>query len=204
MSIFASYNQVEAPDDYNFSIAEPEEDEIFYTSNPSTDNIQFEEEQVENPITPQVTAANPPKVYNDDNLDIEDLLRSEGITSINGKKIRFGDRNLRAANASYGSKNSHHKRKDPFTGYASARDISIVGGTDADYTEFRRLLLNNDRIKNYMSKKKWGIINELTPQVLSKTRGTGRHFHFGPDQWATRTWAAWLNNPNLTITQYIS
>jgi hypothetical protein len=32
-----------------------------------------------------------------------------------------------------------------------------------------------------MSKKKWGIINELTPQVLSKTRGTGRHFHFGPD-----------------------
>lgn len=136
-------------------------------------------------------------------LDIEDLLKQEGLTSINGKPIKFGSKKLRSSNASYGSKNSHHKRVDPYTGNASARDISIVGGTDKDYADFRAALLSNKRIRQYMTLKGWGIINELSPQIMKKTGATGRHFHFGPDQWAQRTWNTWISNPNLNITQMV-
>lgn len=133
-------------------------------------------------------------------IDIEDLLKQEGITSVNGKKIKFGNKNLRSANAPYGVKNSNHKRRDPHTGNAMARDISIIGGTMNDYAEFRKILLNNQRVRDWMQTKNWGIINELTPAILSRTRGTGPHFHFGPDSWARRTWSGWINNPNINIT----
>lgn len=133
-------------------------------------------------------------------IDIEDLLKSEGITSVNGKPIKFGNKNLRPQNASYGAKNSNHKKRDPHTGNAMARDISIIGGTTKDYADFRSILLSNPRVVQYMTTKGWGIINEITPAILARTNGTGNHFHFGPDTWAKRTWKAWLNNPNLSIT----
>lgn len=135
------------------------------------------------------------------NIDIEDLLKQEGITSVNGKKIKFGSRSRRADNTSYGVKNSHHKEIDQHTGYANARDISIVGGTDKDYADFRKMLLDNDRIRQWFSQKKWGIINEITPYVMRRTNATGRHFHFGPDQWAVRTWRGWIDNPNIDVTK---
>lgn len=143
-------------------------------------------------------------VYNPSSLirtDIEDLLRAEGITSVNGKSIKFGNKALRAANAKYGVKNSHHKERDPHTGNANARDISIVGGTDKDYADFRAMLLANDRVRSWFSAKNWGIINEITPAAMRRTNATGRHFHFGPDQWARRTWRGWLDNPNVNITK---
>lgn len=143
-------------------------------------------------------------LYQHDELvrtDIEDLLIQEGITSVNGKKIKFGNKALRAQNASFGAKNSNHKKRDPHTGNAMARDISIVGGTVADYAEFRRILLDNPRIRAYMNAKGWGIINEITPSILQKTKGTGPHFHFGPDTWAVRTWKGWIDNPNISITK---
>lgn len=136
-------------------------------------------------------------------IDIEDLLKSEGITSINGKKIKFGKRSRRPANASYGVKNSHHKEIDPLTGFANARDISITDGKKEDYALFKKILLTNSRVCAWMSAKKWGIINEITPEALKKTNGTGNHFHFGPDQWAVRTWNYWLKNPNCDVALII-
>lgn len=132
--------------------------------------------------------------------DIEDIFRQAGLTSINGKQIKFGSRELRAQNASFGAKNSNHKRRDPHTGYAMARDISIIGGNLDDYTEFRRQIMSNELISQYLDTKNWGIINEVTPQILARTRGTGLHFHFGPDTWARRTWSGWKSNPDTPIT----
>lgn len=137
-------------------------------------------------------------------IDIEDLLKQEGITEINGKKIRFGNKQLRAKNASFGVKNSHHKERDPHTGNANARDISIPGGTMVDYTEFRRRMLENPRIREWFKQKNWGIINEVTSAALKRTNGTGPHFHFGPDKWARRTWNHWLTNPTVDVTKIIS
>lgn len=136
-------------------------------------------------------------------IDIEDLLRSEGITSINGKKIHFGSREVRPSDASYGATNSWHKQLDRFTGNASARDISIIGGTTKDYEDFKNVLLQNSRVREYMKQKQWGILNEITPEMLSRTKGTGNHFHFGPDKSAVRTWNRWLANPNTLVTAII-
>lgn len=133
-------------------------------------------------------------------IDIEDLLRQEGITEVNGKKIKFGSKEVRG-NVSYGSSKSHHKTKDPHTGNANARDISIENGNIQDYAALRKKLLSNNKIKNYMGQKGWGIINEITPDILSRTKGTGMHFHFGPDKVANKTWQAWLANPNIDITK---
>lgn len=133
--------------------------------------------------------------------DIEDIFRQAGLTTINGKKIKFGNKALRAQNAGFGAENSNHKKRDPHTGNAMARDISIIGGTLDDYAEFRRQIMSNDLISRYMDTKGWGIINEVTPQILARNRGTGMHFHFGPDTSARRTWQAWRNNPNAPITQ---
>ena len=130
-------------------------------------------------------------------LDIEDLLRSEGITHINNKPLRFGSKELRTK----GNPNSHHRNKNPHTGYANARDISIMGGDITDYSEFRNVLLNNQKIKDWMEINNWGIINELTPEILGLTKGTGLHFHFGPDKWAVNTWKHWLLTPEIDITK---
>ena len=180
--------------------------DFFQHRTPTYNNIQIEntisEEEPEEIIiqTPQVRKT----VSSDSSLlriDIEDLLKSEGITSVNGKKIKFGNKNLRPQNASFGAKNSYHKKRDPHTGNAMARDISIIRGSDKDYADFRKILLNNNRVRSWMQTKGWGIINEITPQILARTKGTGPHFHFGRDTWARRTWRAWLNNPNIDITK---
>lgn len=156
--------------------------------------------------TPAVTLTAPtikPSFGSLVSIDIEDLLRSEGITEVNGKKIRYGNKNLRSANANIGVAKSHHKERDPHTGNANARDISIVDGTDEDYTEFRRILLGNDKVREWFKQKNWGILNELTPGIIKKNRATGRHFHFGPDRSAVRTWEYWLANPSSNITKLV-
>ncbi len=128
-------------------------------------------------------------------LDIEDLLRQEGITQVNGKPLKFGSKELRTS----GNPNSWHRKKDAHTGNASARDISIVGGTDSDYEDFKNILLSNNTIQEWMKLKKWGIINEITPAILKKTKGTGKHFHFGKDQYALDTWNAWNDSPSCSV-----
>lgn len=148
---------------------------------------------------PQTTATYDPQELI--KLDIEDLLRQEGITSINGKEIHFGSKELRSSTAKYGVKRSHHKERDPHTGHANARDISIRKGTDKDYADFRRVLLGNDRVRAWFQAKNWGIINELTREIMNDTNATGRHFHFGPDQWARKTWRGWMQDPEVDITK---
>lgn len=133
--------------------------------------------------------------------DIEDLLVQEDITHINGKKIKFGNKGLRSANASFGSPNSNHKKRDPNTGNAFARDISIPGGTNEDYAKFREVLLSNQRVRDYMEQRNWGIINEITPAAYKRYKSTGPHFHFGPDTAARRTWAGWLKTPDVDVTK---
>lgn len=136
-------------------------------------------------------------------IDIEDLFKQEGLTSINGKKLRFGSKEPRPNNAKYGSSKSHHKEIDPHTGNANARDISITNGTTEDYEEFRKQILNNPRIMEYLFAKNWGILNELTLAAFKKYGSTGPHLHFGEDVAAIRTLDAWKNDPKIPVTQLI-
>lgn len=226
-SRFATFNIVQQPQ-VELDIPTPKQEEIVYPEyllTPPTvqpvkeaqvvsapEEIKEEEERrkfnkkKETPKETPKEVSSPKQSVTDSSLikiDIEDLLRSEGITSVNGKKIKFGNKQLRAANASFGAKNSNHKKRDPHTGNAMARDISIIGGTMQDYSDFRKILLSNPRVCAYMQAKGWGIINEVTPAILKRTRGTGPHFHFGPDSWARRTWNTWLSNPNIDVTKAV-
>lgn len=129
--------------------------------------------------------------------DISDLMKARGITSVNGKGIKFGKSSRRTS--SVGSPNSYHRSIDRATGKAMARDISIYGGTHRDYDALRKAVLNDPVVRSWMNYKGWGIINEITRAALNKTGGTGNHFHFGPDRWAQRTWAKWQLNPNINV-----
>lgn len=202
MPVSVSYTQPSIRSDFDWLEMEDTIDPPFSLEQPKADTEQ-KTPTVETPQPSPVRQSDTPSYQADEliKIDIEDLLRQEGITSVNGKKIKFGSKTLRAQNASFGVKNSNHKKQDPYTGNAMARDISIIGGTQADYAEFRRVLLNNPRVRAYMDAKGWGILNEITPSILKRTRGTGPHFHFGPDTSARRTWRGWLNNPDIPITQ---
>jgi hypothetical protein len=124
-------------------------------------------------------------------------MKARGITSVNGKEIKFGNPNRRTS--SIGSPNSYHRNIDRATGKAMARDISINGGTHKDYDALRKAVLNDPVVRSWMNYKGWGIINEITRAALNKTGGTGNHFHFGPDRWAQRTWAKWQLNPDINV-----
>ena len=39
-----------------------------------------------------------------------------------------------------------------------------------------------------MNRHNWGIIEETTPEVMSKTGATCKHWHFGPDTMAVQNW----------------
>lgn len=213
---FTTYNMVEPPkiykDNPNLAIQEIEESDItkypmVTTIDNSTMSIQdypgiyspFEQsfENINSFEDFFISNVNQHKPNKDLlKLDIENLLKQEGITEINGKPIKFGNKALRTS----GDPDSWHRKKDSQTGNASARDISIVGGTTKDYTDFKNILLNNQNVQNWMQAKGWGIINEITPEILSQTKGTGNHFHFGPDIWAKNTWRAWNDNPSAKVT----
>lgn len=133
--------------------------------------------------------------------DIEEVFRREGLTSVNGKDLKFGRKTLRPQNAPYGSKNSYHKKLDPDTGNAMARDISITKGNIDDYAEFRRLIMSNKNIVNYLKLKGWGILNEITPEAFKRYKSTGPHFHFAPGGATIRTFYGWEKDPTVDVTK---
>ena len=197
--IFATYNVVKPPKLSTFTFEDPD-DYDDYQDLPAYQSVDWSKYYTD-PTAEFVDEEEKPKkktMNNLKNIDIEDLLKRGGITSVNGKQIKFGNKALRTSNI--GSKTSNHRRKDPDTGNAMARDISIVGGTTKDYQDFMRILTSNETVKSYMSQKGWGIINEITPEILSRTGGTGPHFHFGPDTWAVRTWNKWVQSPTTDVT----
>lgn len=136
-------------------------------------------------------------------IPIEDIFTQAGLTHINGKPIKFGNSAVRTPDSPYYKKTSWHSQTDE-TGTAAARDISIVGGNDADYAALQQAMLSSPLIQEYFKQKSWGVINEITNQILGITGGSGKHFHLGPDKWAVRTWNAWNTDPNTPVTLYIS
>ena len=133
---------------------------------------------------------------------IEDIFKAAGLTHINNRRIIMGNPNIRPQNASYGARNSNHKTRGA-DGTANARDISIENGDIKDYEELKRQILSNPLIMAGLQAKGWGILNEVTPEILSRTNGTGKHFHLGPDSSAIRTLKYWIENPSTPVTKYI-
>lgn len=205
---WATYNPIY--EDHN-----DEEDEILmdlsnvdgkvYDFSDELSNLYFNDEdydlespsELDNSFTPTYKTSKKSSISGLERLTIEQLFDKVGLKTINGKKIKFGSNSQRT----WGNPKSYHRILDKLTNTASARDISIEGGDKDDYAEFRRILLNTPEIVEYMRIKNWGIINEITPDIRRYTKGTGNHFHFGPDTWAKLTWKKWLESPNIPVTK---
>lgn len=112
-----------------------------------------------------------PDDFYTENVSFSDLLKQEGIHA----KITSGYReNAVAANG----KPSNHSIVN------GAYDIVPLDGYS--FEDLRKEIYSNPRIISWLQNKKWGILEETTPEIKSKTNATGNHWHFGPDPGALK------------------
>lgn len=98
---------------------------------------------------------------------------------------------IRPKGVNYGSKSSNH-----FSG--NAVDLTPRGGMT--FEKMMEAFLGNDKIRQFFKDNHIGILEETTKDVLAKTRGTGPHFHIGPDKWAVEMWNNRLKNKFGDVT----
>lgn len=128
----------------------------------------------------------------DHTISFQQLCKNIGVDVTVTSELRPG------AKTSSG-KDSNHRLTDE---WGRSRAIDVVP-KDGDFEGLKNKLLNSPEAKNWFQKRGYGIINEIIPQVKSKTKASGDHFHIGPDSWAQRIWNQWLQNPSLKATQFI-
>lgn len=77
--------------------------------------------------------------------------------------------------------------------------IPIKGMTWAD---FKKQFRENKAVLDYLKSKGYGIYDETTPEALSKSKGTGYHFHIGPDQLAIKGLNAFYGKNGMRFPKY--
>ena len=80
-----------------------------------------------------------------------------------------------------GSEHNHGKKDSK--GNSMAYDIVPTNG---DFEDLFNKIYSNPRIVNWLKQRNWGVLEELTPDVMRVTKATGKHLHIGPDPWAIR------------------
>lgn len=108
--------------------------------------------------------------YGHENISFKDLLKEEGIKVKVTSEYRSGN------------SKSWHSKKDE---HGNSMAIDIVP-LDGDFDNLRNQIYSNPRVVNWLKTHRIGILEEITPDVMSKTGATGMHFHVGPDKWALR------------------
>lgn len=116
------------------------------------------------------------------NLSFEDLVKKYNLPI----QITSGYRDSKTKQG----RKSNHSRKDKY-GNPMAYDIQPffngrVDKSDSAFTRLRNILESNPEIREWFKVRNWGIIDETIPQMMAKTGATGKHFHIGPDNIATR------------------
>lgn len=82
----------------------------------------------------------------------------------------------------------NHGRRDS-KGNSMAYDIIPLNG---DFEDLFNKIYTNPRIVNWLKNRNWGILEEITPDVMHRTKATGKHLHIGPDSWAIQMFNARL------------
>lgn len=108
-----------------------------------------------------------------EDISLPELLKEEGIDFQVTSDYRPG------ATTKSGHKSNHSIKE-------GAYDIKPTNGKS--FEDLRQEIYSNSRIRNWMNRHNWGIIEETTPEVMSKTGATGKHWHFGPDTMAVQNW----------------
>lgn len=127
-----------------------------------------------------------PSRYNRGKLaeELKALLDKEGIHV----RVTSGKRPAGAAGKA-GSKSNHV--------HGNAADIVPAEGET--FETLRKKMSSNPRVRQFFYENGLGVIDETIAENMAKTGATGKHFHVGPDSWATKTWSSWTNGWKPTV-----
>lgn len=122
------------------------------------------------------------------NMSFEDLIKTYNLPIQISSGYR-GKNGFRGGKTKSGKQSNHNKLDEH--GHPMAYDIQpLVNGkvdkSDSAFANLRNILANNQDVKEWFRMRNWGILDETTPQMMTKTGATGKHFHIGPDRAAVR------------------
>lgn len=75
--------------------------------------------------------------------------------------------------------------------------IDIVPGKGENWDSITQKLKGNKDLLNWMKENNYGILDETNPQILSKTGGTGAHWHIGKDRVAQQGLLAFMQKGGI-------
>lgn len=133
------------------------------------------------------------KYQNDMRLSFPTLLKQEGIN------IRVTSE-LRKGSITKSGHKSNHSYINQW-GFSGACDIVP---SDGNFDKLRQQIYSNPRIVAWLINHKIGVLEEITPSVMSRTGATGKHFHIGPDSWAIKMSSKYINYDNATVNGSLS
>ena len=90
---------------------------------------------------------------------------------------------------------SGHKSNHSIEG--GAYDIKQANGKS--FEDLKEQIYSNPTIVQWMNDHDWGIIEETTPEVMTKTGATGKHWHFGPDSMGVQNFKKRLDEYNNKV-----
>ena len=143
--------------------------------------------KTENPATssPAITSR-VQHVFKTPGTDVGEMQEFLDILADNGIAVRVTSGRRPGAQTSSGKQSWHDLGR--------ALDITPVSGTTReDFNKLREQIVNNPAVIKYMQEHKIGIFDETLDSNLQKTKGSGWHFHIGPDDNALLGLQAWLN-----------
>jgi len=117
-------------------------------------------------------------IDNSGNYNVGNMQKVIDAFSDAGINIRITS-GLRSGAMTKSGNQSHHA-------FGNALDITPNFSQGETWESMRKKLKDSKSLQQFMRDHKLGIIDETTPEVMSKTGATGAHWHIGPDQWALR------------------
>lgn len=146
--------------------------ELYQVPKPSS-NILQDLQNISKDIKSKFPKEKKKQSVEQEDISLPELLKEEGIDFQVTSDYRPG------ATTKSGHKSNHSIK-------GGAYDIKPTNGKS--FEDLRQEIYSNSRIRNWMNRHNWGIIEETTPEVMSKTGATGKHWHFGPDTMAVQNW----------------
>ena len=113
-------------------------------------------------------------IFKDSSIDVGNMQELLDKFADAGISLRITSGYRPGARTSSGNQSWHSQ------GYA----IDVTPGTNETWASLRQKLRNSPELIKWMQDKGYGIIDETTPEMQSRTGATGAHWHIGKDQLA--------------------
>lgn len=176
-NFFVTYNMVSPPED-NF-IEDYVQEET--SQNPLEKLKYFIQKKQEAPK--QDTIIENQEFQNDDNISFAELVKQEKLPIYITSSYRKGSKTKNGSA-------SNHSKLD-IKGNPLAYDIQPffngqIDKSENGFNKLRDAMYSNPRVMNWLKQHGFGILEEITPDIMRRTGATGKHFHVGIDSAARK------------------